>query len=509
MKKQFLLELKDNMSKLDSVYDLAALCYDYLVDRVENPALFIGKYLCENEDAKKNNPNLDKLFQFQQFIKLILCKQSIGYDYTNLQKAIGLIAESMEKDLIPYETNELNKATIPFFILLAIDRYVLERKGDCIGRNPLNRKYNKKSYVYLNVTDSMLDEVVKNKVIKESVICDQIEHLIFLEKRALPSDIKNPPQIVPLYIRDSDTARIKVLDSAKLKIAVIPFGQNKMIDFKVDEGALFHVEYMPGHIGSGAKRALELLNQAIDEKANIIIFPEFVCEKKIQKAIKKELEDIYRVAPERTEALLIVVAGSRWDKGGDNVVDILAYDGRLLGHQYKYAAYSDLEGEDKKWIEGLNHPGKECTFVEIDKLGKIMFGICRDIVAESYIASLAKIFSPQFLLVPAWSRSVRKGFVSQFQRITLKNHRTCSILCNCCEAYNTFSFFKKEVGMLMYPVEKTGYMDVKMKLMSRKEAHCKKECLKGGCAFMIDLDASQANIKNGCISAKIEQKFNN
>ncbi|MBO5094730.1 MAG: carbon-nitrogen hydrolase family protein [Lachnospiraceae bacterium] len=509
MKKQFSEELSRNGSKLDNAYDLAAFCYDYLIDKVKNQAQFIGKYICKNEDARENNPNLDKLFRFKQSMKRTLCKQQSGFDYLELRDRIENQVKETEDSLEEYGEKEMNNAAIPFFILLAIDSYALERKGDCIGRSPLNQKYKKKSYVYLNVTDAPVDGAVKRRKIKDAVICDQIEHLIFLEKKLLPPEIKKPPQIVSLYIGESDTVRKETLDGKKLKVAVIPFGQDKMVDFITDSGALFHVEYTPEHMKNGKRRALELLRHAIDEKANIILFPEFVCGKKIQKAVQAELERIYRDTPERTEALLLVVAGSRWEKRGNNVADILAYDGHPLGCQYKYVSYSDLGENKKKWVEDLKDPGKECTIVEIDKVGKIMFGICRDIVAESYIALLTEVFSPQLLLIPAWSRSVMKGFKGQLERITSRNQRTCSVLCNCCEAYHTLGSFKKEVGMVVSPVERAGYIDGKTDLILRNEADCTKECKAGGCVFIVDLDCSPKNTENGCVSVSIDRKFKN
>lgn len=509
MKKQFSQELGCNREKLDSAYDLAALCYDYLLEKVKNEALFIGKYICKNKKTQDNNPNLDRLFRFKQSVKAILGKQKAGFDYPELQGRIENEVGKTEVSLEAYGEKELNNATIPFFILLAIDSYALERKGDCIGRAPLNQKYKKKTYVYLNVTDALLDKAVEKEEIKDALIRDQIPHLIFLEKRVLPPEVKNPPKIVPLYISGEDTVRQEVLESKKLRIAVIPFGQNKMTKVVSDEGALFHVEYEADHLENGKKRALDLLRRAIDEKANIILFPEFVCEKKIQAAVRAELKRLYKNSPERTEALLLVAAGSRWDRKDNNIAEILGYDGELLGCQYKYVPYSDWKEEDKELVENLKNPGKECTIVEIDRIGKIMFGICRDIVSESYLALLTEIFSPQFLLIPAWSRSVVKGFQGQLQRITSRNRRTCSVLCNCCEAYRPLESFKKEAGMAVSPVRQAGCVEGKVTLLLRNEADCVKECSVGGCVFIVDVDCTPKEAGDGCVSVSVSRKFKN
>ena len=276
----------------------------------------------------------------------------------------------------------------------------------------------------------------------------------------------------------------------------------------MDRGALFSVEYLPDHKINGEKHAIELLNLVIDEKANIIIFPEFVCEKKIQRAIRKELENIYQNTPERINHLLLVVAGTRWENG-NNIADILAYDGRLLGHQYKCVPYSSLKNDGEKLVERLKNPGKECTIVEIDKLGKIMFGICRDVVAEAYIAHLTEFFSPQFLLIPAWSNSVNRGFKGPLRRISSKNHTTCSVMCNCCEAYCGSKRFKREVGMVVSPDEKGRSVIGRADMICRNETDCREECRASGCVFIVSLTESLEHNKNQGILVNVEQEFRN
>lgn len=58
---QFTEELQKNIEQLVSVYDLAAFCYDYLVDNIRDQAQFLGKYIMCNEDAGCSNPNIQAL----------------------------------------------------------------------------------------------------------------------------------------------------------------------------------------------------------------------------------------------------------------------------------------------------------------------------------------------------------------------------------------------------------------------------------------------------------------
>lgn len=82
-------------------------------------------------------------------------------------------------------------------------------------------------------------------------------------------------------------------------------------------------------------------------------------------------------------------------------------------------------------VEGLKSPGLETTICDI------AFAICRDVSEPNKLMSMMERFRPQFLLVPAWSSSIHRRFEQQLWDFTERNHRTCSMVCNCCEALGT------------------------------------------------------------------------
>ncbi len=469
-------------SQLDNPFDLAAFCYCYLTTKVPSQAAFIGAYIWINENSRQNNPNIGKLHQFCMVVKGILCEAHEAY--TERQKDLVRNVLKMEDQLEPFGESEWNQCTLPFFILMAIDEYVNQTGNERTESGPLNQLYHDRIFVYTNTVNCMTDEVIDNTVILSASLRNELKHLIIIERKDIPAEIKSPPRIVKLALGKDDGERKRVLEGKVLKAAVIPFACRNMIEIIHDEGALFHIGYVPGHREWSVNRALTLLHKALEEKANIIIFPEFVCEKAVQEAIREELERLYWESPDKTAGLLLVIAGSRWDNG-NNIADILGYDGTLLGRQYKYERYSDGKDEAGSLIENLKNPGKECTIVEIENLGSVMTGICRDIVAESYLARLTAIFKPQFLLVPAWSRSVYKGFKSQMESITAKNFRTCSILCNCCEAYEKEMPDKREIGLVVTPCKEKTIVKGKTEWILRD--NCREDCECNPCIFIVNM----------------------
>ncbi len=505
---QFIGELQKNVRKLDSVYDLAAFCYDYLIGCVRNQAQFLGKYIMCNESAESGNPNLQKLWQFSCEIEQILQKrEEEGWSFSRcleeLQQCAGKIT------LKKYGSALFNDAAIPFFILLSIDRYVLGKKGRLSKREPLNEGYCEKSYLYLRIEKNMMDEAADandfSDVILGATIRNQMKHLIFLEKKDWPDDKMAPPQIRQLWILEEDGERRRILAEKKLNIAVIPFGNEDMLRFPVDEGALFHVEYTKWHQRNAIPRAIKLLDEAIDQKANIILFPEFVCSRETQEAMGEHLRKVHESHPDRVSSLLFVVAGSGWTKDNDNVCKIFSYSGQFIGNQYKICQFCDWRHEGKAMMENLRHPGKETTMIAIDGLGKVLIGICRDISNREYTRDLARFFAPQLLLVPAWSKSVQNGFRQQFMEITAENHVSCSVLCNCCEA-----LCKREkagdcdcAGIACAPYKEKTVVIGKVQEIQRKCRCRRTKCRKGGCVIMIHMDFLPDVVRQGGIISRI------
>ncbi|MCI8995039.1 MAG: hypothetical protein HFI31_17280 [Lachnospiraceae bacterium] len=497
LKVRFEDELYKNLDKLKSVYDLSVFCYDYLISGVEDQGLFLGEYVFENEEAGNSNPNRKKLKRFSRDIECLLEKRETeGWSFS---KCIMAIHKQMGKlKLADYGNDYLNDATIPVFMLFAIDRYVLEKKDRCSEDGPLNRTYCGKSYIYLNIGNNILDDAAEannfSTIISGPEIRKQLRHLIFFEKNQMPSKV-GIPKVKKLCVTEKQEVMQKILQGKKWKIAVIPFGEEHMVNFPVDQGALFHVAYQEKHIENGIGRALNLLDRAIQLKANVIVFPEYVCSQEIQGAIREHLELIYENDPKCLDSLFLVVAGSGWTGDDNNVCNIFSYDGRLLGRQYKYSRFTDLKFEGKELIENLRNPGKETTIVEIDGVGKVLVGICRDISERSYTKMLADTFHPQLLLTPAWSKSIRNGFQEQYRDIASVNHRTCSILCNCCEAIRD----RKElvqIGIAVTPF-KDGTVVIGKEHMICRSRDCVKECESRGCVCMVCMDFSQKAVRRG------------
>jgi len=503
----FRQELGANLERLFTVYDLAAFCYDYLIRNIKRQVQFLGKYTMENEKAKQVNPNLQRLRLLNDKVEHILQKrEELGIPFSECMEEIQTYLQSIT--LKKYGSPCLNAATIPFFVLLAIDRYVKQKQGKCFDPAPLNKQYCEESYIYLDITDNILNDAAEENNFSDMIlparIQYQMENLIILEKTDL-SEGMDPPQAVMLRMGHMNEEMPEIFTEKKLKIAVIPYGEEMILDFPVDCGAMFHAEYKEQYLKAGFERFAKLLEDAVENQANIVIFPEYVCNQRVQDSIQEWLKNRYEQEPEKISSLLLVVAGSGWMEDGNNVSYIYSYNGCLLGKQYKSSEFSDFKNKGRNMVENLENPGKETTIIDIDGVGKILVGICRDISERAYIKRLANIFRPQFLLVPAWSKSVNIGFTKQFQEIATENHRTCSVLCNCCAAYRDMNPYKTEVGIVVTPYKRGSVVEGTVDVISRS-MECVKKCREKGCIFIVDMDFStDAVMKGKIVDAPIKQ----
>ena len=494
--------IRDNRTKIESIYDLAAVCYDYLRMTVDNQAEFLAEYIEYSEEAQQNNPNMDMLKQFGYKIsKLFLQKDKIYSLDEIVEKTLRTIIEVGQR-MTKYRIEAYNEATIAYYLLQAVDLYT-ENKTAGSQDGPLNEKYRHLSYIYRSEGRGMLAEPAAKLEFRDKIRTTEIRHdfrcIRILEKAELDLGM-NPPKMVTLHIKDSDQARNSIAQSGKLKIAAIPFSNEELFKFKKTHGSSFHVESKEQYKSAAIVKALELLEKAICHKANIIIFPEYVCFPELQERIGEYLRETYLSKPSQLKNLLLVVAGSGWTKDYNNVAKIYSYSGKLLGEQYKHDPYDGDDDDGVRWIEGLHNPGRNSVIVEIPKVGSAMAAICRDVSNRSKTEKMADVFEIDFLLVAAWSKSLNGGFSRQLGDITETNITTNSLVCNCCDAVNKQVNYER--GIVVTPYKKNSIIEAKIRIIKGKEKACT-DCT--GCIFSIPLSFTTQDVEQGKIVGQITQ----
>lgn len=494
--------IQQNIKSLSSVYDLAAVCYDYLLVQLDSQTEFITEYLGFSDDASKTNPNQKRLLRFSDDIKTLLFQE--GYWNDRVLKKILLWVTDLEKTLKPFGKEIYNEATIAYFLLLGIDLYA-ECQSELNQNAPLNQSYQNASFIYRRQKKSILSAAAEKnefrKKIKSVEIRNNISSLVILERTELKKGMA-PPKMVTLFIDKADFTRNLITLDQTLVIATTPFAKEEICTFPRTTGDGFRVEYYDSYENTGLKRAIEILDLAIKHEANIVIFPEYACSPDVQEGIGAHLRETYCRDPHSVKELLLVITGSGWTQDDNNVAAVYSYSGKLLGKQYKNAPF-DKEVTDPKtgklaerWIEALRNPGKESVVVELPNIGSVMIAICRDISNWDYSEKMARIFQTNFMMAPAWSPSIHHAFINQLKSLTEANINTCSIVCNCCAAQSESAL---EKALLVTPYKKETIVEGKSSLIKRRIS-CEKKCETCvGCIFCLTLSFRPQDVEKGRI----------
>lgn len=499
---QFQIFFDKNKTNIDTIYDFCALCFEYLDANTGDFELFAGEYLTVHEESERANPNLDKQEKFQGKIFQFLKKELRGKKLFGeiVDQIVGWTGEASD-NLTPYGDAKKNRLVPVYFLLLAMDRYLGVREVKVRLTSPMNQGYAKKVYVYLKPEPDIMQEAREQlgygAYIEKREINSDLQHMTVVSKKLFPKR-RNPLRIVPIRV-DNNCLR---MSEKKLKIAVIPFNGFQITDFKYKAGGLFEVRYTEEYHELYLKRALSLLEKAVEQGANIVLFPEYVCSPKIQEGVRDYLREKYRETSGQPGELLFVVAGTGWEKeSSNNILRIYDRAGNELGAYYKFTKFRNDKG-----VENLRNPGKRSTIVYAEGIGMFMPAICRDISDGKEIEDLVRVFKPFCMLVPAWSPSMVRGFEKQFERLVAETYG-CAVLCNACEPMVTNGTKRQRCGLFAVSAKKEDKSKIEGKCTYLvRERGCEKKCAKEGCVFLLDLDFSADNVReNQVLKSNKEQ----
>lgn len=503
----FVEDISQKIDEINSIYDLIAYCYCYLMDNIENPIIFMGEYIDKNENIELNNYNLDRLDTFSMQIKDIMEQDpfTIFSSALKFQRILDLI-KTTETGLEEYGDDTLNHATIPYFMLRGLDLYFKDCDYETYKISPLNNYNREYCFIYVNKSLSLMDEIIKNKKYPSIVHANDMrfgfDHIIILLKEELPRGY-GIPKLVTLSKQDEIINRI--VENKKIKVAVIPVMKDEWIEFKILGGSSFIVNYFDKKMIKVREKVIALLEWAIECKANIIIFPEYVCKEEIQIEICKKLSEMAESHPEKMEELLFVISGSGWTSDSNNVSCLYSYDGYLLGKVYKYSAFDNII-KGTKYKERLRNPGKEITLIKIPGIGICQTEICRNVSENEFSHKLAQAFNTQFLLIPAWSTSVNIAFKTPLDSIIAANHRTCAVVCNCCAAFEEDKGFRDNIEIITVPQKDVSVVKGDSEYMKRPKEVCD-ACSRYECMFEVCFDFNGTREKDIGVAWEFRKKL--
>ena len=494
----------------ENIFDLAVCCYDKIMLHVGNEQNFIAQYMDHPKKNGKKNPNLEKLDEITNEILGKFRAEPEEYCFVKHQKYIW---ERLENCFLqPFEEERVNQVTPLMAVLRGIDQFVYQSRIDGERRwkakGPLNMVKKDGSAIYFKSIPSLLDESKESlkfrKVSQSSDIGSTLSSLRIINPLQLAKNASFPRVVyVPFNSKRSEGIK-GMLEKHALRILILPY--IPVETFKVVEtyGSAFAIQYIEKP-NPGIDYVRYMMGFAVEKNANFVLIPEFVAEEPVLKVIHEYLEDNQDSI--RRSSLIAIFAGSTYENY-NNVMHILHYTGREIGTYYKYSPFTEEDVDRNNTFhmcEYLESPGKECTLLDIEDVGRILPAICRDIIDGDYTEKLVKILLPMLVAAPTYSTSVA-SFEHPLQYYA-KAYHTSTVLCNHCLA----TIEKKDnsiVTIAAMPQKKGNKMEGYL-CPAMRQKDCRNQCGGNGCGYLVDMKYGRNFGVDGNIgpTIRIEQHF--
>ena len=454
------------------IIDNSEFFYDLLPSLVEH---LINKGIDENDLWDLYVNNSDVLFKFESRISSQIKNYDLCInDFDELKRRVlGIIGKT---DLtVNYDKVEnVSCLLVLYCILRAADTAIGDWDINLLKKcGPLDKKTNNKYRLYILPRETLnkqyRDHINRTRAGRYSLFQD-FENMCFFEsedwvkKNSIPNGIivstnlfKNRTSIiigVSHFINNDSNVVIKSRKESNNK---------KYILYKEEQN----------RFASYVERTIK---KAIDNSCDILIFPEYSCSEKIREKISDYLSVCKR---KNKKTPIITIAGSTWTNDNSNVSYAYNNRGKEIGRYYKKFRYRDKNRKDMEDLD-VNNLGKECPFYFIKGLGMILPAICRDAVEKGYTDCLTSLFFPEFLLVPAFSKSINdfKRHLTPFAELQY----TSSVVVGYCDIIK-----KDKVGMCFMPCKDDTMASHKEGSLYRKTCSSPDDC-KNGCLQVIEMD---------------------
>lgn len=316
------------LKKAETVFDMAAICYDILTQELDNPVGFISKYVDEYIDEKKveSNPNIALLTEFADDVADSLEE----YPKSAFQeKKQGIIDKMQRMELETFGQKSENILSVVFTLLSAIDsvipRWNLIQWGD---RQPLNKGDSLGKYIVYPTGECIHEELIQ-KIGRERKttpgIDENLNNLIILDRKKLPRKAELPK--LSYLERKSE-------DEKGIKIAIIAGIDGQHFTTKRTVGSREQIAYKEEIQEQTGELICQKMYRAIENGAEFIVLPEFCTSNEILSMIKIKLGE-WKKDKDLESKLIAVFPGSTWTDENDNVQFLLDAGGRIIGQYYK------------------------------------------------------------------------------------------------------------------------------------------------------------------------------
>lgn len=490
--KQFCCEL----TELENIYDLLVSLYLQIEGKNKQ------KYVKHYYETLAENP-----VDYWGDLSLIIDELLRGYI------SFSSFIEEFKKCV-----NENNLHNVAIRILFEFDRYFANRKkypalelkcNNFCGRvyefGPLNKV--KSEYgLYLMPDDHYFKDFNKDNELgirfldqsQFSMIERNIRHYKIIKQSSLGKRVK-----IKYYAEV-----FGLLDNyPELRIGIVPVSKTlwcKMVckEYGQGERNYFRLEDIEEQSALINEFYIKILRKCMEENIQIVVFPELARNRETEKQIK---DFLIKEKLKNPNSLALVFMGSLWENGKNEGI-LLSGTGTILLRSQKMEPFSLRYGNKTYW-EDLEDEVQEIQLLDIPKIGRIQYLICKDGLNDGLLHNMWGLFEIAMSFISSYSNSIShfeevgSGFSAQYAGI--------QVLSNACAARmgvkRTVTMPQEQVGHVIFPCarERTGTPS------SQKESyetmsHCEEGCCFGGCIRVFRINPNLISEDNGILGNYVE-----
>lgn len=448
----------EQLKKIDKIYDLMALCSSYILNELK-----VNSYefaLFEEEDYEEVEEAFERYCceisekgqwkAFKELKEFLLDFFSLGVSIEKCYAVVYFIDDNVEitipdkllggNGIVKYSS--LNKQyldqvrIIPKLESTLLTRSEAQFKED---NDTIHELFRKRRECACSILDS-----------------ETIHYSIWDQEK-----IKKYPTVI-YHIDEKNPISKHFYNRQKIVFGIVPFTNvelDKILEIKYYHRT-FYVEKMFDDAEDELKKRFEAIcKRCINKDIDFLIFPEML--------MTKNIID-YNKEKDKFSYAQIIVNGSIWKDYTNKCIVSDGMENEIFSYLKKQPFTFKKDGIEYR--EYLDTNKNKCfAILEIEQIGRIGIGICKDLINEE-IKLFHKYIGTDILIVPAYTKSM--DLQASAEELS-KEYNCIVVVANACSAIEDGTE-KKQIGFLTLPAkEKSTRTGITKKYF---QDSCKQEC---------------------------------
>lgn len=297
-----------------------------------------------------------------------------------------------------------------------------------INTVPLNKYYIDKVLIYPKLSENIVSDIGKfySKGLRKKILFNKLNALLDNYVLIYTEQLQNYEISITNYVDINFSSR--VINNNGLNVTFFPFYATP-----IDEVYTLDLTTKPNyfsihHSNKEDNEVYKRFKKTIDKydfntfNPDIVIFPEMYLNEQIRNDIGKILQN------KNIKSSVLFIAGTEWDNNG-NKMYVYNRVGEELLVQLKHSPFKWKNG-DSEYLEDLIIVEKRLHVIDIARVGRIAFLICKDLMNKE-IANILDLLDVNLILVSSYSNSLD---VLSLTDTLAKDSQAVTIFLNACAA---------------------------------------------------------------------------